>query len=154
MQPQRLKMERSIMKSRLLSAIVLAAVAVSPIAVSAQPGRDGRRLESHHRAGCYPGERARDCRERLRAERRSHRRYVYRDGRYEAQDSANAAIVGGILGFILGAAVAGSERDRDYYYAHRNDRGWRARCRAAHRGFDYRTGTYLGRDGYRYYCTR
>lgn len=143
------------MKNQALSAIVRAAVALSPVVASAQPGqRDGRYAQSRGSASCYPGERARDCRERLRAERRSQHRYVWRTGRYEHHDGANAAVVGGILGFILGAAIAGSNSDRDYYYAHRNDRGWRARCRAAHRGFDYRTGTYLGRDGYRHYCTR
>lgn len=142
------------MKSKFLSAIVLAAVVAFPISVSAQPGHGDRRVENRRASGCYRGERARDCRERLRVERRSNRRYVWRDGRYEHQDSTNAAVVGGILGFILGAAVAGSERDRDHYIAHRNDRGWRARCRAAYRSFDYRTGTYLGRDGYRHYCTR
>lgn len=142
------------MKNRFLSAIVLAAVALSPVVASAQPGSRGGRYENRGGAGCFPRERASDCRERLRVQQRSHHRYVWRNGRYEDQDAGNAAVVGGILGFILGAAIAGSNNDRDYYYAHRNDRGWRARCRSAYRGFDYRTGTYLGRDGYRHYCTR
>jgi hypothetical protein len=101
---------------------------------------------------CFPRERASDCRERLRAERRSQRHYVYRDGRY--QDDSGAAIAGGILGFVLGAAIAGSQQDHDYYRSHRNDRGWRTRCRQAYHNFDYRTGTYAGDDGYRHYCTR
>ena len=143
------------MKTKLVSAIVMMAVAVSPLAAVAQPGyRDGRRFETRQASGCFRGERTRDCRERLRVERRSNQRYIWRNGRYERRDSNNAAVAGAILGFILGAAIAGSDRDRDYYYTHRNDRRWRARCRAAHRGFDYRTGTYLGRDGYRHYCTR
>lgn len=101
---------------------------------------------------CYRGERSYDCRERLRVQQQSHRRYVYRNGRYE--DQSGAAVAGAILGFVLGAAIAGSTSDRDYYQHHRNDRGWRNRCQSAYSGFDYRTGTYLGRDGYRHYCTR
>jgi hypothetical protein len=102
--------------------------------------------------GCYRGERVFDCRERLRWERRHNRRMVWRDGRY-FDDETGAAIAGGILGFALGAAIAGSRDDYNYYYAHRYDRAWRARCRYLP-GFDWRTGTYLGRDGYRHYCTR
>jgi hypothetical protein len=88
----------------------------------------------------------------MRAERRSNRHYVYRDGRYE--DQSGAAIAGGILGFMLGAAIAGSNQDRDYYHAHRNDNDWRSRCSKAYRSFNPGTGTYLGTDGYRPYCTR
>ncbi|MGZ3272611.1 MAG: BA14K family protein [Caulobacteraceae bacterium] len=88
----------------------------------------------------------------MRAERRSNRHYVYRDGRYE--DQTGAAIAGGILGFMLGAAIAGSSQDRDYYNTHRNDGGWRSRCSKAYRSFDAGTGTYMGADGYRHYCTR
>ncbi|MGZ3364105.1 MAG: BA14K family protein [Caulobacteraceae bacterium] len=102
--------------------------------------------------GCFPGEHGDDCRERMRAERRSNRHYVYRDGRYE--DQTGAAIAGGILGFMLGAAIAGSSQDRDYYNTHRNDGGWRSRCSKAYRSFDAGTGTYMGADGYRHYCTR
>ncbi len=102
--------------------------------------------------GCFRGERAADCRERQRVEQRSHRRYVYRNGRYE--DSSGAAVASAIFGFVLGAAIAGSQQDHDYYYSHRNDRGWRSRCQSAYPNFDYRTGTYGGNDGYRHYCTR
>jgi len=110
------------------------------------PGRD------QARGGCFGGERDNDCRERMRAERRSNHHYVYRDGRYE--DQSGAAIAGGILGFMLGAAIAGSAQDRDYYNAHRNDGGWRSRCAKAYRSFNPGTGTYMGTDGYRHYCTR
>ena len=101
---------------------------------------------------CYNGESARDCRERLAVQQRSHRSYVWRDGRYEDRDSG--AVAAGILGFILGAAIAGSDSDREYYHAHRHDHRWRDRCRAAYGDFDYESGTYVGRDGYRHYCTR
>ncbi len=104
--------------------------------------------------GCYAGERRDDCSERLRYESQSHRRYVWRNDHYESDDAAGAAVAGGIIGFIMGAAIAGSNSDRDYYNAHRNDRDWRNRCSASYSGFDYRTGTYPGQDGYRHYCTR
>ena len=99
---------------------------------------------------CYRGERAADCRTRLQVERRSHRHYVYRNGRYE--DNSGAAIVGTIFGFVLGAAIAGSQDDRDYYNDHRHDRTWQNQCRTTYRGFDARSGTYAGDDGYRHYC--
>ena len=101
---------------------------------------------------CFPGERSADCRERGRAEQRSHKGYVYRNGHYE--DNSGAVVAGSILGFVLGAAIAGSQQDHEYYNSHRNDRGWRSRCRSAYSDFDYRTGTYNGSDGYRHYCTR
>ena len=102
--------------------------------------------------GCYRGERAADCRQRLQVEQRNHRHYVYRNGRYE--DNSGAAVAGAIFGFVLGADIAGSQQDHDYYYSHRNDRNWRSRCQSAYPNFDYRTGTYNGDDGYRHYCTR
>ena len=143
------------MKNKLLSGIVLAAVALSPVVAVAQPGqRGGGQGVSRGNSSCFPGERASDCRQRRSVEQRNNHHYVLRNGRYEDQDASNTAVIGGILGFILGAAIAGSNSDRDYYNAHRNDRGWRTRCRSAYPGFDYRTGTYLGRDGYRHYCTR
>lgn len=100
--------------------------------------------------GCFRGERYADCRERLRVEQRSNRRHVYRNGRYE--DDSGAAVA--ILGFVLGAAVVGSQQDHDYYYSHRNDRDWQRRCQTSYSGFDRRTGAYPGDDGYRHYCTR
>ncbi len=112
-----------------------------------------QRSQQQSSNGCYQGESASNCRERLRVQQRSRRQYVYRDGRYEPQDNTGAAFAGGILGFILGAAIAGSSNDQTYYDSHRNDRGWRYRCARHYRSFDYRTGTYLGYDGYRHYCT-
>lgn len=145
------------MKKQLV--VSIAAFAMLASAAGAQPmpmpmQGDRGHMDSRNSGGCFPGERRDDCRERLRVEQRSHHRYVYRDGRYESQDNTGAAIAGGILGFMLGAAIAGSSHDRDYYNTHRNERGWRTRCRSAYRSFDSRSGTYLGSDGYRHYCTR
>jgi hypothetical protein len=149
-------------KSSITAAVSAVSLAVATLASgaaqAAQPGFDTTLarpgdaqliLAASH---CFRGERSADCRERLRVEQRSNRHYVYRDGRY--QDNSGAAIAGGILGFVLGAAIAGSQQDHDYYYSHRNDRGWRERCQQSYHDFDYRTGTYVGGDGYRHYCTR
>jgi hypothetical protein len=116
-----------------------------------QPGQQGWQ-GGPAQDGCYPGEY--DCQQRLRTQQRTHHNYVWRNGQYEAQDAAGAQIAAGIIGFILDAAILGSNSDRDYYNAHRNDRGWRTRCRSAYSTFDFNTGTYRGRDGYRHYCTR
>lgn len=146
--------------NKTLIATVLAVTTLSSTLAAAQPyqggGRQGGRgdYQTQGRGDCYPGESARDCRERLRVQQRSNRQYVYRNGRYESRDSTGAVVAGSILGFMLGAAVAGSTRDRDYYHAHRNNRNWRLRCSRRYRSFDWRTGTYLGYDGYRHYCTR
>jgi Ni/Co efflux regulator RcnB len=154
------------MKNQLTTVVVAAAMLASSVA-SAQPmgGHDdhnqgdrnwGGHGQGDHRQGlnsrgCFNGERSADCGQRRQAEQHGGHRYVWRDGRYE--DDGGAAVAGGILGFMLGAAIVGSSSDRDYYSAHRYDRGWRNRCRTAYPGFDYRNGTYLGQDGYRHYCT-
>jgi hypothetical protein len=150
------------MTNTLISA-ALAAATFAASAASAQPMAldrglattgDAQVVQAQWHGGCYRGERPGDCRDRLRWERGGHRgHWVWRDGRY-VNDDPGAAIAGGILGFALGAAIAGSASDRDYYVAHRHDRGWRARCRAAYPGFDWNTGTYIGPDGYRHYCVR
>lgn len=117
---------------------------------------DGERgyTADRSRGTCFSGEGRDDCRERLRYEQQSHHRYVWRGDHYEDQDATGAAVAGGIIGFILGTAIAGSNDDRDYYNAHRNDRDWRDQCARSHPGFDARTGTYVGPDGFRRYCTR
>jgi hypothetical protein len=141
------------MRKTLLTAAIAVSLLTSSVA-GAQPNYGPQRPYQPQANGCYPGERYYDCHERVRVERQRHEQYVWRNGHYERQDQTGAVVAGTILGFILGAAIAGSTQDRDYYNAHRNDRGWRSRCRATYGSFDYRTGTYVGRDGYRHYCTR
>src|SRR5579872_4261843 len=101
--------------TRHLVALTLAAasLATAPVAQAAPLGLDrslatpgDAQLVQVQNRNCYRGERAADCRERLRVEQRSHRRYVYRNGRYEP--SSGAAVAGAIFGFVLGAAIAGS----------------------------------------------
>lgn len=103
---------------------------------------------------CYRGESRRDCRERMRWERRYGGRYAYQSGRYYRRDRDNdgAEVAAAILGFALGAAILGSRDDYDYYYARRHDRRYLDRCRVRYRSFDPYTGTYVTTTGYRRYC--
>jgi hypothetical protein len=146
-----------------IAAVVLASGAAAPagaypVGVEPAIARDGdARLIRVQYGGCYAGEYPRDCRERLRWERRHGRGYEWRDGRYYRRDrdddnDVGAAIAGGIIGFALGAAIAGSQNDRNRYERHRGDRSWIARCRARYRSFDPASGTYLSNSGYRRYC--
>jgi hypothetical protein len=133
---------------------LMAVATLSTASCASNSYDDGHRYYGRQYGSCYAGERRDDCRERLRYESRYNRHYVWRDDHYESNDTAGAAVAGGIIGFILGAAIAGSNSDRDYYNAHRNDRDWQNRCRSSYPNFDSRTGTYIGQDGYRHYCTR
>ncbi|MFI4974994.1 MAG: hypothetical protein ACHP84_10690 [Caulobacterales bacterium] len=143
------------MLSKRLTTAVLAVATLSTTACASGPYDSGHGYSGgQYSSGCYNGERGDDCRERLRYEQQSQHHYVWRNDHYESQDATGAAVAGGIIGFILGVAIAGSPSDRDYYNAHRNDNDWRNRCGASYSGFDYHSGTYLGQDGYRHYCTR
>lgn len=101
---------------------------------------------------CYRGESRRDCRERMRWERRYGNRYQYRGGRYYRRDNDGSEVAAAILGFALGAAILGSRSDYDYYYSRRHDRRYIERCRVRYRSFDPYTGTYVTTTGYRRYC--
>jgi hypothetical protein len=70
------------------------------------------------------------------------------------RDDHSDAIITGLLGFALGAAIAGSEQDQRWAHSNLHNRRWLDRCARHHRSFDPRSGTYLGRDGLRYYCRR
>jgi len=88
---------------------------------------------------------------RNREYRGGYRGYRGNGRRYRRNDDG-AAIAAGVLGFALGAAIAGSANDRDYYRSRRSDRAWLASCSSRYRSFDPASGTYLGFDGYRHYC--
>ncbi|HWA60072.1 MAG TPA: hypothetical protein VG939_01795 [Caulobacteraceae bacterium] len=144
---------KTIIATALAAASLVGATGVSAQALQPAVATSGdAQLQLVQWRGCFAGERPYDCRERMRWEHRHHHHYVWRDGRYVDED-AGAAIAGSVLGFALGAAIAGDRGDYDYYMAHRYDRGWRRRC-SAMPGFDWRSGTFIGRDGYRHYCTR
>ncbi len=137
-----------------LIAAILAVATLSSASAGAQPNGDRDHREGLNSRGCYSGERYSDCSQRRDTERQNHHQYVYRDGRYEDRDSTGSAAAAGVLGFVLGSAIAGQASDRDYYMAHRSDRDWRSRCATSYHDFDRRTGTYTGPDGYRHYCTQ
>jgi hypothetical protein len=131
----------------LVAAATLVTGFVTPAQVRAQYYGGG-----YYGGGCYAGEWPSQCRDRLRWER-SRPVYVYPDNRYYGRrrhrDSTGAAIAGGIIGFALGAAIAGSQSDRRYYASRRGDRSWAARCARRYRSFDPYSGTYLSNSGYR-----
>jgi hypothetical protein len=143
---------------------ITAALAAAGLAAAGAPAQAQARLDTGlasrgdvqllqvRDGGCYQGERSSNCRERTRAEHGSHHHYVWRNGRYE--DDGGGVVAGSILGFALGAAIAGSQNDRAYYDSHRRDRQWVDSCRSSYHGWDSGTGTYLGDDGSRHYCTR
>ncbi len=67
--------------------------------------------------------------------------------------NAEAAAIAGIGGFVLGAAIANSNRGPDYYGDHRSS--WERhvdRCYARYQSYDHRTDTYFGFDGQYHYC--
>jgi hypothetical protein len=63
-------------------------------------------------------------------------------------DTAAAAIIG----FALGAAILGNQNDARQSYGYAQDRNHQRSCATRYRGYDPRSNTYLGRDGYRRYC--
>ena len=62
----------------------------------------------------------------------------------------STAIIAGILGFALGAAIVGSAQQADH--ARTADQSWDAYCAKKYRSYDRRSRTYLGSDGLRHYC--
>lgn len=70
----------------------------------------------------------------------------------ERRDNNGNVVAAGVLGMVLGAAIADSNGHRDYYRQHMNDDRYHARCQARYHSYDRDSGTYLGRDGRRHYC--
>jgi len=73
-------------------------------------------------------------------------------------DDVGAGIAGGVLGFMAGAAVAGSA---PHYYGHDysyddGSYGWRRHVRACFRAYgddyDPQSDTFIGDDGYEHRC--
>lgn len=79
-----------------------------------------------------------------------------------ASDAIGAGIVGGVFGFMAGAALAGSAHHRVYVddsYDSYDDAGYGygyddhvQACLDTYRSYDVRSDTYLGYDGYRHEC--
>ena len=70
----------------------------------------------------------------------------------DRRDDHSDAIIAGLLGFALGAAIAGSQQDKERVQPRLSDPDWIAYCARKYRSFDPRSGTYLGVDGLRRYC--
>lgn len=66
------------------------------------------------------------------------------------RDDDSTALIAGILGFALGAAIVGSAQQADH--AQSADRSWDTYCARKYRSYDPRSRTYLGYDGLRHYC--
>ncbi|RRN64300.1 BA14K family protein [Caulobacter sp. 602-1] len=76
--------------------------------------------------------------------------YLRRHG--DRRDDHDEAIIAGLLGFALGAAIAGSQQEKERVKPRLSDPDWIAYCARKYRSFDPRSGTYLGYDGLRRYC--
>lgn len=77
------------------------------------------------------------------------RNHQQRYGQRDSNDST--ALMAGIVGFTLGAAILGSQQQAQQ--ARSRDRRWDRSCSRRFRSYDRNSGTYLGYDGYRHYCT-
>ena len=65
------------------------------------------------------------------------------------------AAIAGVGGFILGAAIANSNRGPEYYEDHSYGGSWEVhvnRCYARYKTYDHRTDTFVGYDGYEHRC--
>jgi hypothetical protein len=74
--------------------------------------------------------------------------YQRRRGYRDRDDSS--ALVAGIIGFALGAAIVGSMQQADH--ARTADESWDDYCARKYRSYDRRSRTYMGYDGLRHYC--
>lgn len=76
------------------------------------------------------------------------------DRRYrrDRRDNDGQALAAGLIGFALGAAIIGSQQERQKAYDRRGDTSHIGQCRARYRSYDASSDTYLGNDGYRHYC--
>lgn len=78
------------------------------------------------------------------------RKHQRRHGHDDRDDSS--ALVAGIIGFALGAAIVGSQQEAEQ--ARRADRSWDDACARRYRSYDRNSRTYLGHDGLRHYCVQ
>lgn len=81
---------------------------------------------------------------------REHWAHDYQHHRGHGDDDSSAALLAGIIGFALGAAIVGSQQQAEH--ARSADQSWDAYCARKYRSYDPRSRTYLGLDGLRHYC--
>jgi len=129
-------------------------------AAVAQPGQGGRRPPPPHDGGYRPGApgpdryyyngRWVDADEwRRHGAERDRWARNYQQRRHK-DDHDSSALVAGILGFALGAAIVGSAQQAER--ARTADQSWDDYCAKKYRSYDRHSRTYLGADGLRHYC--
>ena len=108
--------------------------------------RDARRGQSYYYNGRWVDhdEWNRRAPERDRWVRSYNRKWHNRD------DDDSAALIAGIIGFALGAAIVGSQQEAEH--ARTADESWDSYCARRYRSYDPRSRTYMGYDGVRHYC--
>lgn len=74
--------------------------------------------------------------------------YQHRRGDHGGDDTS--ALVAGIVGFALGAAIVGSQQQAER--ARTADASYDAACARRYRSYDRHSRTYMGVDGVRHYC--
>ena len=145
------------MLRRLALGLVLVSIGLESTAALAQPDRRGPPYDGRPPMGAMGPGAHRDWRGPP-PQGWDRRRWSYRQDYMRRnptrRDDYSDDIIAGTLGFVLGAAIAGSAEDQRQARDRLNDREWRGWCAQRYRSFDSRSGTYLGMDGMRRYCVR
>ena len=74
----------------------------------------------------------------------------YRRRHKKQKQDNTAAIIAGVIGLALGAAIVGSQDEARR--ARTPDTSRDGQCRAKYRSYDAPSGSYMGYDGFRHYC--
>jgi len=74
----------------------------------------------------------------------------YQRRRSSRGDDNSTALIAGIIGFALGAAIVGSQQQAER--ARDADDSYDTYCARKYRSYDRRSRTYMGFDGVRHYC--
>lgn len=142
-------------KSLIIGALTLAMAAntVAPVAF-AQPRPPGPPHDRPHQPP--PPPRDRDGGRRPPPPGWGQQQWEYRqryERRHRHRDNDDSdAVIAGIIGFALGAAIVASQEEHEAVRPRLNDPDWIAWCARKYRSFDPASGTYLGYDGLRHYC--
>lgn len=74
----------------------------------------------------------------------------YRRRHRTNRNDNSSALLSGIIGFALGAAIVGSQQQVEH--ARVADQSWDDYCDKKYRSYDRSSRTYMGYDGVRHYC--
>jgi hypothetical protein len=112
------------------------------------PRRGGQSAQNYYYNGRWVGP---DEWQRRSSERDRWAQNYQRRGNRDRRDSNDSsALIAGIIGFALGAAIVGSQQQAEH--ARTADQSWDSYCAKKYRSYDRRSRTYLGTDGVRHYC--